>query len=343
MVNNETKIHWYKSPIDRQRLRELTGKNDAKALAHLLLHILLVLITGYFVFYSYRNLRWPVTIAALFIHGTIFNFLGMFTGIHELAHKTAFKSKNTNEFFFFLLGIITWNNIYKFRVSHQTHHQVTVYSGRDLEVVLPEKFRPIDWLFMFTINPISGAGGVPGIISMIGETLRYAFGRFNGTWENMIIPESNGKLRRKVFNFARLTLIFHIATAAWFIASGYWILVLVVNVGCFIAPWLATMCALPQHIGLSGDVPDWRLNSRTMLLNPFVRFLYWNMNYHVEHHMYAGVPFYNLPALHKEIKADCPEPSGGLLRTWRTLMPVIKRQRKDPDYHIVPILPEVVS
>jgi fatty acid desaturase len=125
-------------------------------------------------------------------------------------------------------------------------------------------------------------------------------------------------------------------TAAWFILKGHWILVLVVNIGCFIAPWLATLCALPQHIGLCPSVPDWRQCSRTMKIHPFVQFFYWNMNYHVEHHMYAGVPFYNLPALHEEIKGDCPEPSYGLFNTWRNLIPVIRKQRVEPGFCLEP-------
>ena len=339
-MGNDPRIRWYKTPIDRQRLRELTSQSDARALIHLSLHLMFCVGTGLLTYLSFRHMPWFITIAALFIHGTFYNFLGMFTGIHELAHKTSFKSRRLNEFFYHLLGILTWNNVYKFRASHQAHHQVTVYRNLDREVVLPERFRRIDWFFMFTVNPFSGAGGVPGIVSMVAETTRYAFGIFNGEWENALFPQSAQQGRRKIFRFARITLAFHLLSAAWFIYSGNWILILVVNLGCFIAPWLATLCALPQHIGLSGDVPDWRLNSRTMILNPFIRFFYWNMNYHVEHHMYAGVPFYKLPALHREICHDCPEPSRGLLRTWKTILPVIRKQRDDPGFFAVPELPE---
>ncbi|MCK5735069.1 MAG: fatty acid desaturase, partial [Spirochaetaceae bacterium] len=233
----------------------------------------------------------------------------------------------------------TWNNVHKFRVSHRVHHQVTVFTGRDLEVVLPERFRPIDWFYMFTINPISGAGGVPGILSMIWETVRYAFGSFNKEWENILFPVKAGKARRQIFNFSRATLIFHIVTATWFIISGNWILILIINIGAYIAPWLAILSALPQHLGLCGNVPDWRMNCRTMILNPVVQFFYWNMNYHIEHHMYASVPFHRMKALHEEIKHDCPEPSKGLIKTWRSLIPVIRKQRIDPEFCIKPELP----
>ena len=60
--------------------------------------------------------------------------------------------------------------------------------------------------------------------------------------------------------------------------------------------------------GLAEDVLDHRLNSRTVYMNPVLRFLYWNMNYHVEHHMFPMVPYHALPELHEAIKADMPEP-----------------------------------
>ena len=334
------KISWYQTPLDRTVLKNLTRKSDARALVHLLAHMGFTAGTGILVYLAFRHLSWPFTVLALFLHGTFFNFLGMFTGVHELAHKTAFRSKGLNEFFYAILGVLTWNNIHKFRASHQAHHRVTVHTGWDLEVVLPEKFRPVDWLFMFTVNPFSGAGGVPGIVSMVRETLRYAFDRFDGEWETRLFPEEGSRARRKIFDFARITLLFHVVTAVLFIATGNWILVLVVNFGCFIAPWLATLCALPQHIGLCPNTADWRSAARTMLLGPVLRFFYWNMNYHVEHHMYASVPFYNLPALHEAIKADCPEPHRGLLRTWKSLMPMIREQRRNPDACISPELPE---
>ena len=52
------------------------------------------------------------------------------------------------------------------------------------------------------------------------------------------------------------------------------------------APGIMLLTGLTQHIGLAEDVLDHRLNCRTMYINRFSRFVYWNMNYHVEHHMF---------------------------------------------------------
>ena len=63
---------------------------------------------------------------------------------------------------------------------------------------------------------------------------------------------------------------------------------------------------LTQHAGLAEDVLDHRLNSRTVYMNPIFRFLYWNMNYHVEHHMFPMVPYHALPRLHEAMQARLP-------------------------------------
>jgi fatty acid desaturase len=44
-------------------------------------------------------------------------------------------------------------------------------------------------------------------------------------------------------------------------------------------------------------------------MNPVSRFIYWNMNYHVEHHMFPMVPYHALPRLHATIKDDLPPPN----------------------------------
>ena len=60
------------------------------------------------------------------------------------------------------------------------------------------------------------------------------------------------------------------------------------------------------------------------------------MNYHIEHHMYAAVPFYNLAELHALVRADTPEPPVGVVGTWRQILPILRRQRDEPGYVFVP-------
>ena len=55
------------------------------------------------------------------------------------------------------------------------------------------------------------------------------------------------------------------------------------------------------------------------------------MNWHLEHHMYAAVPCYNLEKLHRSVSHDMPE-IRTLIGAWREMRETWKRQRKDPDY-----------
>ncbi|MCJ8332591.1 MAG: NADH:ubiquinone reductase (Na(+)-transporting) subunit F, partial [Lentisphaeria bacterium] len=93
------------------------------------------------------------------------------------------------------------------------------------------------------------------------------------------------------------------------------------------------------HIGLAENVLDHRLNSRTVYMNPISRFIYWNMNYHVEHHMFPLVPYHALPKLHAAVKDDLPPVYPNILSAWKELLPTIFRQRKDPGYYVKRELP----
>ena len=82
---------------------------------------------------------------------------------------------------------------------------------------------------------------------------------------------------------------------------------------------LASSCSAGslQHAGLAEDVLDHRLNCRTVYMNPVFRFLYWNMNYHVEHHMFPMVPYHALPGCTRRSSTTCPPPYRGFLDAYR--------------------------
>jgi nitrite reductase/ring-hydroxylating ferredoxin subunit len=103
--------------------------------------------------------------------------------------------------------------------------------------------------------------------------------------------------------------------------------------------WLQFVYGLQQHAGLAEDVLDHRLNTRTIYLNRINRYLYWNMGYHTEHHMFPMVPYHNLAKLHALMKDNCPPAYNGLLAAYREVIPALIRQSKDPDYYVKRELP----
>merc|ERR1712139_418222 len=86
-----------------------------------------------------------------------------------------------------------------------------------------------------------------------------------------------------------------------------------------------------MHCGLKPHTTDFRKCVRTVTLDPLSEFLYWHMNWHLEHHMFVLVPCYNLAALHKVVADDMPKPRT-VLGAWREMRETWKRQQTDPDY-----------
>ena len=58
------------------------------------------------------------------------------------------------------------------------------------------------------------------------------------------------------------------------------------------------------------------------------------MEYHIEHHIFPKVPFYNLRKLHKVIKDQMPSPKIGFVDAYRDIIPTIFKQEKDKNYFI---------
>jgi len=55
--------------------------------------------------------------------------------------------------------------------------------------------------------------------------------------------------------------------------------------------------------------------------------------------MYAGVPCYNLPALHQEIKDDMPKPRS-VSEAWTEMLDTWNRQQTEPEYQFDTPLPQ---
>ena len=98
---------------------------------------------------------------------------------------------------------------------------------------------------------------------------------------------------------------------------------------------LLQLTTMLQHGGLKADSWDHRENTRTIYMNPILGWLlYMNMNYHIEHHIYPTVPFYNLPKLHQQIKSQLPQPNVSFISGLLEMIPAIIQQSKDKNYYI---------
>ena len=61
--------------------------------------------------------------------------------------------------------------------------------------------------------------------------------------------------------------------------------------------------SLPEHYGCDHNT-DWRRNTRTVTSNPVVSYLYWNGNFHADHHVFPRIPSRYLPQAHRLLKDE---------------------------------------
>jgi fatty acid desaturase len=78
---------------------------------------------------------------------------------------------------------------------------------------------------------------------------------------------------------------------------------------------------------------------KEVILEP-VRVPYWNMNYHIDHHMYAAVPFHQLPRFHEVLKKGLPESPKSFSAGIRLVLGIKKRQKTEPGFIYVPQFPK---
>ena len=327
---DKVKVAWYKTPIPRETWALLIQRSDWKGLGQALGHLGLLAISGTAAWYAVGRLPWPVVLLLLFAHGTMYGFLG--AGFHELVHQTVFKTKALNTFFLYLISFLSWGNPVMYWTSHQEHHKYTLHPPDDLEVVLPLELTLKGFLRSAFVSPwdlFYRAKFVGGL----------ALGHVDGRWEKYLFPTEAAAARRRLFTWARLALLGHLLIVVVSLYFGWWMVPVLTTFAPFYGGWLVYLCGATQHAGLQDNVPDFRLCTRTFTVNPFVQFLYWHMNYHIEHHMYAAVPCYNLARLHAAIEADMPPYPRGLIATWREILPILERQKQDPTYQFVAPLP----
>ena len=343
--STDSDIRWYRSPIERERLDQLMQRSDLRGALQTGAHLGLFFATAALACAAWSNVNagnwyWsaPLLLAALFVHGTMGPFMGL-VAIHELQHRTVFRTRWLNALFEKVYAFISWSDYIWYQKSHALHHRSTCHRAHDGEVVLPMRFslrRPRVWLGLLALDPRAAWERVKVV-------WHHARGQLHGPWYAFVLPESDTALRRAHRNWARLLLIGHGALAVAFVVTGHGFLIVVFTFGCFYCSWLGFLCGVPQHFGLSPDVPDFRLNTRTFTCSWLPAFYYWNMQYHLEHHMYPAVPFWQLPKLRRAIQHDLPPAPHGLRATWREILDIRRRSLADPDYRFVPKLPDAAS
>jgi fatty acid desaturase len=315
---------WYKPDIPRQVMKDLMKREDGPALRDTAIWLACLLVVGAGAWMTWGSL-WCIPF--FFVYGVLYGSAND-ARWHEAGHGTAFRTPWMNQVVYQVASFATLREPEVWRWSHSRHHTDTIIVGRDPEIAA---MRP-----PHIAKLLLGFFAIPHAKAAITSVFKHALGQ-RGAEEATYLPDHTWP---SIFRTARIWLAIYAALIATAVLTQSVLPVLFIGpLPTMYGAWLAHFFGLTQHAGLAEDVLDHRLNARTVLMNPVSRFLYWNMNYHLEHHMFPMVPYYRLPALHAVIKDDLPPASPSTLAAWREILDALKRQRTDPAYFIRRELP----
>ena len=319
---------WYKCSIDKKKLTELSKRSNWQGIKHISVWISILFLSGYMAFITWGT-WW--TIFWFLIYGNIYTFCNPIW--HECGHKTAFKSHVLNEVFYHITSFMYNYEPIRWRWSHFHHHSYTLHTKENYDHEI-QITKPTDLIFVFMMH-LPGGNLFTFLFSHL-ETVKHAIGIPSSVMKDCVPNKEKSKL--KLFARIHVVLWIIIISSSFYFQTWFPILY-------FLLPFVYGTTGINiihfiQHAGLSNNVYDHRLTTRNVKLNPLLNFLCWNMEYHLDHHMFPMVPSYNLKKLHEVVKDEMPELKKGIWAAYKEIIPAIIKQSKDPNYILQIPLPK---
>jgi fatty acid desaturase len=226
-------------------------------------------------------LPWVIRIAGMVLIGMFIQAIAIL--MHEALHGNLFRSARLNRWTTFAFGVPAFFSGTAYKVAHLNHHRQTRTKQDQDEISnvckTPAQYRVIFYALFFTATYVYLFTVLPRTAIQIG-TYR----------ERCAIA----------LEYAAIVVICS-SVIIWGVGTGrancllwYWILPMQV------AMFLSNIRGLSEHLCTSMDhVLE---KTRTIRSNGLVSFLMLNLNYHLEHHLFPGVPWYNLRKVHQELQ-----------------------------------------
>lgn len=282
-------------------VKALQRRRDGPGLVYLASHLSLILGAAYLV---YVTLGTGWVWLAMFLLGAVSVFL--FAPMHECWHWTAFRTRWLNDAVGMLCGFLIFRPFFWARYPHTAHHTYTQWEDHDTDVVKAPKSV---WEYLLYLS------GVVFWWNILCVYARGATNRWNAFDRRFLpeieMPRAQGEICLQLGVLGLLGILsiyFQSAALLWF----------------FVLPRLLgepvmRIFRMAEHAG-SDMSPDLCANVRTTYTNGIIRFLYWQMPFHAEHHLYPSVPFHALAELNKYTAAHLRCTARGYWRVHRDLI-----------------------
>ena len=227
----------------------------------------------------------------------------LFVIAHDSAHYLLYERRWLNDLVGRLCATVQGLSMCTYRVIHRLHHN-NLYGELDPDTALHGGYpRGRAYLVRKLLKDLSGQtawktyayflGGAPALNTATNVAVRP-------------LDDTSNKLRAEAKRDRNVVVAVHVVALAAFAWSGYlveylvlWVLPLVTVVQA-----LLRLRAIAEH-GATTDFSSPLTAARTNTAPAWLAWLLFphHVNYHIEHHLYASVPHYNLPALHREMAA----------------------------------------
>ncbi|MDR3418956.1 MAG: fatty acid desaturase family protein [Nevskia sp.] len=241
---------------------------------------------------------------------------------HEAAHGTLFKTRWLNEHAAdWLCARPVWQHLAKYRAHHLVHHTRTG-TDEDIDISLHEGY-PVSAASLRR-KLLRDAIGITGLKLVLGRMLMDAGvlkwtvasrveklpqqGRHWWDYPAAFLRNAGGMLLCNLLLWAVLAAAGH----GWL--YGLWVLAQIAPFPLFVR-----IRSIAEH-GMLPRATDMFLNTRTTRATLFDRLFVapCHVNYHLEHHAMASVPYYRLPRLHALLRqrgaVAAPAGYGAVLR-----------------------------
>lgn len=286
------------SLVPAAELRELYGASARASVSALACDVVLIAATIAGAVWISHPLT---TVAAIILVGARQHALLVL--MHEAAHCNLFANRRLNDVVGELLAATMFVSMASYRAEHLAHHR-HLNSARDPDWIRthdPTQRRAPDWRFPMPASRIAwllvrDLLGLDSVQQLV-DVWRYArAGRAAGSDDDAAPPSV-------VPGWARL-LGYAVLAAVLTIVGGWWVFLLYWMVPAL--TWLKMALRLrymAEHFAIPGAADG--DGTRTTLAPGWQRLLIapHGIAYHVEHHLYPGVPCNRLPELHARVSA----------------------------------------
>jgi fatty acid desaturase len=284
--------------LGKKELKAIAARSDRPGLIYLSQWGVALALTGTLIWASMGTLWvWP----AMFVYGIVLS-VPAYAMSHETAHGTAFRSRWLNETVLWITSLIYMEEPLHRRFTHTNHHTHTWHVGKDSQMPFDTPMDLRGWVAEIT--------GFALLRFHVMAFLQLATRHYTDTIR-MVAPDS--ELPKMTRNARIMLAIYALIAAAPFV--GVWWPVLFFILPRILGAPVMLLFTLIQHVELQENSPSILESTRSFRTTWLSRFLYMNMNNHVEHHLYPQVPFHALPALAEAIEDQLPQPDPGFLRT----------------------------